>query len=502
MMRLIELMRATGLVDQGLRGGAADQEITAVSCDSAAVQQGALFFALPGHHTHGAAYARDALRAGAAAVVTDAEGSEVLAMSDMATKVPVIVLEHPRESMATIAASFYGHPARDVAMLGVTGTNGKTSVTHLVQTAMEASGTSCGLIGTLGAHFSPWGTREHPRTTPESPDLQRLLFEMQRDGAKAVAMEVSSIAVHEHRVDAIEFDVMGFTGLSHDHLDYHKTMESYFEAKAELFTPGRSRLGVVMIDDEWGERVAREASIPVVTVASRPHKDAQWWAVRTHQGIRIEGPEAAQLSLPIAHDFAVANALLTIAMAHTQGVPAQLSADALAQARVPGRMETIASLQDRTFVVDYAHSPDAIERVITAARADRTHGRIIIVLGAGGDRDQQKRPAMGRAAALADLVIVTDDNPRTEDPAEIRNMVRRGAELGNAEVQEIASRQEALAFAVQASQPGDIVLVVGKGHETTQDLGDRVVAFDDRQVLAFFVRQQFGSGGGERGEGE
>lgn len=501
-MRLTELMRATGLVDQGVRGSAADQEITAVSCDSAAVQQGALFFALPGHHTHGAAYVRDALRAGAVAVITDAEGSEVLAMSDVATKVPVIVLDHPRASMAAVAAAFYDHPARDLMMLGVTGTNGKTSVTHLVQTAMEASGTSCGLIGTLGAYFSPWGTREHPRTTPESPDLQRLLFEMQRDGAEAVAMEVSSIAVRENRVDAIEFDVMGFTGLSHDHLDYHKTMESYFEAKAELFTAGRSRLGVVMIDDEWGERIAREASIPIVTVSSHPQVDARWKAIRVRHGIRIEGPETAELSLPLASDFAVANAALTVAIAHTQGVSAQMSADALVQARVPGRMEIIASVADRTFVVDYAHSPDAIERVIVAAKSERIGGRVLIVLGAGGDRDQQKRPAMGRAASLADVVIVTDDNPRSEDPAEIRNMVRRGAELGGAELHEIAPRQEAIDWAVQASRPGDIVLVVGKGHETTQDLGDRVVAFDDRSVLASFVRQQFGSGGGEQGEGE
>ncbi len=521
-MRLSKLVADAGLAaGTADRGSGADPEITGLSYDSRDVPAGSVFFALPGHNEHGAAFAGQAARSGAAVIVTDERGVRLLDASEYyeqgdhgGSTPPVLVVDSPRASMAAMAAAFYGFPAAAMTMVGVTGTNGKTSVTYLVQAALQAAGRPCGIVGTLGTYYpgSPGGaTHPHPRTTPEAPDLQRTLAELQRDGAQAVAMEVSSIAVCENRIDGIDFDVMGFTGLSHDHLDYHGTMDAYFDAKARMFAPGRCRAGVVVVDEPWGQRLAEQAAVPLTTVSTQPDIDATWRARRTESGVRIEGPESVTLAIGIPAGFAIANATLAIAIAHSLDVPAQLAADALRTASVPGRMESVASVDSREFLVDYAHTPDAIDRVVQAAiemRASRSeaaggHGRVVVVLGAGGDRDSAKRSAMGRAASQAgtDLVIVTDDNPRTEDPAQIRAAVRRGAESGPAEVWEIAPREEAIARAVQEAGPGDIVLVLGKGHEATQEVQGRVVAFDDRAVLASFIRQRFGVAGGGRGDG-
>jgi UDP-N-acetylmuramoyl-L-alanyl-D-glutamate--2,6-diaminopimelate ligase len=520
-MRLSRLVAVAGLAQDTAVVGPAqtamstlgpDPEVTAVTCDSREVERGAIFFALPGHHGHGASFAGQAVESGASAVVTDHAGAQVLADATVAVehgKPPVLVLDDPRTAMAAVASAFYEHPAESMSMIGVTGTNGKTTVTYLVQAALQAAGRACGIVGTLGTYFEPWGTRDHPRTTPEAPDLQRVLAQLLQQGATAVAMEVSSIAVCEHRVDGIEFDVMGFTGLSHDHLDYHGSMDAYFEAKARMFTSGRCRSGVVVIDDSWGQDLAARASVPITTVTTRAGVDATWRARRTTSGVHIQGPQDASLSIPVPTDFAVANAALAIAIAHALGIDAQDAADALAVASVPGRMEVVARIDSGAFIVDYAHTPDAIERVVTAAAPtaahanpdDGTSGRVLVVLGAGGDRDPAKRSAMGQAAARADLVIVTDDNPRSEDPARIREAVRQGAQSVGAPVVEIADRAEAIGYAVDHARPGDVVLVLGKGHERTQEVQGRVVAFDDREVLASFVRRRFGAGGGGRGEG-
>lgn len=513
-MRLSRLVAEAGLDgDAAVAGLGVDPEITNLTCDSRESGDGSVFFALSGHRAHGASFAREAVRSGAAVIVTDEPGLRLLQEAGSSASeigAPVFVLPRARASMAALASAFHGFPARSMATVGVTGTNGKTTVTYLVQAALQAANMPCGIVGTLGTSFESWGTRAHPRTTPEATDLQRILADLRQAGAMAVAMEVSSIAVREHRVDGIEFDVMGFTGLSHDHLDYHGTMDAYFEAKAEMFTARRCKAGVVVIDDPWGQRLAKRGAIPITTVSTRPDVDATWRARSTASGVQVEGPQSAFLKIPVATEFTIANTTLAIAIAHSLGVPAQLAADAVAVASVPGRMEVVASVDGCDFIVDYAHTPDAIDRVVSAAIAMHQSrrsgrdvvGRVLVVVGAGGDRDSGKRSAMGRAASQADVVIITDDNPRTEDPAQIRSSVRHGAESGRASVLEIAAREEAIARVVQEARPGDVVLVLGKGHEATQEVDGRVVAFDDREVLASFIRQRFGSGGGGRGVGE
>lgn len=502
-MRLTDLLREAGLADRSSPGWPArDVDISGIAYSSREAGHGDLFFALPGHQTHGAHYAAQAVQFGAVAVVTDPVGAGIIADSLPNSGVPIVEVVEPRRSMAFVARAFYGDPASQLAMLGVTGTNGKTSVTYLLRAALQSVGVPCGVVGTIGARLPDGTPIEQARTTPESPDLQQVLAHMRDAGASTVAMEVSSIAVQEGRVDGVLFDVMGFTGLSHDHLDYHGTMDAYFAAKAELFDSDRAAVGVVMVDDAWGERLRDRAGIPVITTTTRSDVEADWRARRSGATVRIEGPESAELTLPIPTDFAVANSILTIAMAASRGVPAQKSADAIAAARVPGRMEVVDSVEGIDFVVDYAHSPDSIEKVVNSAVAQRADGpgRVIVVLGAGGDRDRQKRPAMGRAASNGDVVVVTDDNPRSEDPASIRDTVRRGVDVGSAQVHEISPREKAIEWAVEIAQAGDVVLVLGKGHEAFQELADGVVPFDDRLVLASFVRRRFHHDGGGQGE--
>jgi UDP-N-acetylmuramoyl-L-alanyl-D-glutamate--2,6-diaminopimelate ligase len=320
------------------------------------------------------------------------------------------------------------------------------------------------------------------------------------DGAEAIVMEVSSIALSEHRVDGVVFDVAVFTGLSHDHLDYHETMEAYFAAKAELFTKERSRRGVVLIDDEWGERLARESVIPVDTV-STTGKAADWNMTAVDGGwVLTDGVDSCDVRTPVDADFVVANTAVGIVAARLVGVPLDLAADATATARIPGRMELVGRENGIDYFVDYAHTPDAIEQVVSAAtreRAARGQGRVVVVFGAGGDRDPQKRPDMGTAASRADVVIVTDDNPRSENPADIRRQILEGVQ-GTCEIHECDSRRDAIGLAVATARSGDVVLVLGKGHEATQEWSDGEIAFDDRHVLASFIHDRRG---GEWGRG-
>ena len=511
-MRLDELVRTAGLTAV-TDAAARSSSVSGLAYSSDSVHGGDLFFALPGHHRHGGRYIEAAIRAGAIAVITDSTGAELAGSIPVDAAVPVIVVEDPRKAMAQVAVAFYGDPASQLAMLGVTGTNGKTTTTFLLQAALDAAKMPCGVIGTLGARLPGWNPRAHARTTPEAPDLNEMLSSMQEIGARAVAMEVSSIAVREHRVDGIKFDVMGFTGLTQDHLDYHETMEDYFAAKAELFTTQRTELGVVLVDSEWGVRLASDATVPILRIGYEASRSsladgADWWVMPTRDGFELVGSEQVAVSLPLATDFALANAAVAIVMAHTQGVALPIAAQAVASAHVPGRMELVASIAGIDFFVDYAHSPDAVERVVGAAVAacDTRGGRVIVVLGAGGDRDEGKRQAMGSAAERADVVVVTDDNPRNEDPRRIRRMVLSGMSRDDSGVHEIAPREYAIAWAVAEARPNDLVLILGKGHETTQEWGDRVVPFDDREVLASFVQRRFEEDGsdvrGEAGQGE
>ncbi len=488
-MRLTDLLRGAG-IDAADLATKASVEVHDVSLSSSTVVPGSVFAALPGHRTHGATYAPDAISAGAVAIVTDAAGAQMIGSAD----VPIIILDQPRSALAHLAATLWDHPSKDMTMIGVTGTNGKTSVTHLIQAALVRNGVPCAVIGTLGTLLDGLDNASHPRTTPEAPDLQATLATVRDAGATAVAMEVSSIALCEHRVDAIAFDIAVFTGLTHDHLDYHGTMQSYFEAKADLFEPSRASSGVVVIDDEWGRSLKEHARIPITTV-SATGAAADWRVTIDGDRVSIEGLDTAVVRLPVPTGFAVTNLTLSVAVAHALRIPAQLAADAAVSARIPGRMELVSSTGGVAFIVDYAHTPDAIRQVVIACaslRPDRG-GRVIVVLGAGGDRDSTKRPDMGRAAASgADVVIVTDDNPRSENPAAIRASVLAGIQGSGCAVTEVADRREAIELAVQTAQQGDIVLVLGKGHETTQEFADHVLPFDDRSVLAFFVEERFG----------
>lgn len=471
---------------------AAGVEVTGASLDSRRVRSGDLYLALPGRLTHGARHAAAAVSAGAVAIVTDPSGAADCA----GLGVPVLVVEDPRALSGPISAAVHAWPARALQLLGVTGTNGKSTVTAMVLSGLHAAGRTVGAIGTLGVTV---GQEQYPgaRTTPEATDLQAILAVMRSAHVQSVIMEVSSIALEEHRVDGFRFDVAGFTQMSQDHLDYHGDMEAYFAAKARLFTPDHASMGIVGIDDEHGRRLAREASIPVFTW-SVDDGSADWHAddvrsIATGSAVSVIGPQGEHvlLHVPLPGRYNVANALCAFGMLRMIGVDADAAVRGIGGVSVPGRMQVVGRKADPAGaapvvgVVDYAHTPDAIARVLEALQGT---GRVVAVLGAGGDRDAGKRPLMGAAAArLADVLVVTDDNPRSEDPSAIRAAIIEGAasiarERG-VSVHEQGDRAQAIALAVSLARPGDTVVVLGKGHETGQEVAGVVSAFDDSAVL-------------------
>ncbi|HWH36033.1 MAG TPA: UDP-N-acetylmuramoyl-L-alanyl-D-glutamate--2,6-diaminopimelate ligase [Acidimicrobiales bacterium] len=456
-MRLDRLLDELEVVD--VQGQATGVEVTSVGHDSRLVEPGSLFCALPGRHGDGHDHAAEAAARGAAAV---------LAARPVDVDVPVVVVEDTRRQMGRAAAAFWGHPSRRLPVVGVTGTNGKTTTTWFLHAILEAAGRSTGVIGTLSG----------PLTTPESPDLQACLAGMVTAGRAAVAMEVSSHALAQARVEGVHFAVAVFTNLSRDHLDFHPSMEDYFSVKARLFEPERSAAAVVNVDDPHGRLLLETARIPTrtyslddVSVVSTGLAGSRftWRGREVH--VRLGG---------LAN---VANALAAGSAALELGLDEDAVAAGLAGAGpVPGRYQLIDRGQPFTAVVDYAHTPGALEQLLVAARAE-TRGRVVVVFGCGGDRDRDKRPLMGRvAAAMADVVVVTSDNARAEDPAAVIAEVVAGAR-GPGEVSVEPDRRQAIALAVGAARPGDVVLVAGKGHETTQTVGGRQVDFDDREVV-------------------
>lgn len=471
-------------------------EVTGISLSSQRIHPGDLYAALPGSRAHGAAYAGQAVADGAVAVLTDPDGAAALEGLD----VPLLVVANPRAVLGTAAATVHGHPDADLVMLAVTGTQGKTTTTRLLESGLAAAEVPSAVVGTLGTRIDGHDVRT-ALTTPEAPDLHGLLAVMRERDVRVCAMEVSSHALVLGRVDAITFDVAAFLNLGRDHLDFHESVEEYFRAKASLFSPERARLGLTNVDDEHGRRLLAEATIPMRTF-SAAGAEADWRAtdVETRPdgaGFVVHGPDGLRVpaEVPLGGTFNVANALCAIALAAEGGLDPHAVAAGIARGPgVPGRLERVEAGQDFTVVVDYAHKPDAVEAAISAMRP-LTRGRVILVIGAGGDRDTGKRPVMGELGArLADVLIVTDDNPRSEQPADIRAALVDGAQRvavrERAEVIEIGDRRDAIGQAVALAQPGDIVVIAGKGHETGQEVGDTVHPFDDRVVAREALEQR------------
>ena len=464
-MRLADLLG--DLEPLAVEGDVAATDVTAVVHDSRAVVPGALFCCVTGASVDGHDRAPEAVAEGAVALLCERH---------VDVPVPQVRVRDVRGAMGHAAAALHGHPSRHLPVVGVTGTNGKTTTTHLLAAILEADGRPTGVIGNLNA--LPGG----PPNTPEGPELQARLAALRDGGARAVAMEVSSHALAQGRVAGTRFAVGVFTNLSPDHLDHHGTMEAYFAAKARLFEPALSDAAVVNVDDPHGRLLRDAAVVPTVPYSLADASDV----VADLSGTTCTW-RGRRLRIPLPGTFNVANALAAATTAAHLGVAVDTVADGLASARpVPGRFEVVAPDAAVGVVVDYAHTPDGLQQVLQTVRSLAGPGRVAVVFGCGGDRDRSKRPVMGAIAArLADTVVVTSDNPRSEDPTAIIDEVAAGAAAvpGSARVRREPDRRAAIAAALEASGPGDVVVVAGKGHETTQVLAGGEVAFDDRVVV-------------------
>jgi UDP-N-acetylmuramoyl-L-alanyl-D-glutamate--2,6-diaminopimelate ligase len=455
-------------------------DVRGLAYDSRLVRPGDVFIALQGLRKAGADFAADAVKRGAVAVVADRPAAT-------APQVPWITVPDARAAMADFADEFYGHPSRAMQVVGITGTNGKTTTAYLLRSVYEAAGKKCGLLGTVA--YST-GEREVPasRTTPEAPDVQRMFREMLDAGCGACVMEVSSHALALRRVDGTRFAGAVFTNLTRDHLDYHRDMESYFAAKRRLFEMLPSGApAVVNIDDPRGEVLRKIASRPVTYAINRPADVTPGPLTLTFRGLEFDArtPKGnVHVRSKLVGRPNVSNILAAVAVATSLDVPAAAIERGLANLRgVPGRFEVISGDKDDvTVVIDYAHTDDALKNLLETARplAER---RVITVFGCGGDRDRTKRPLMGAVAAkLSDVIVVTSDNPRTEEPLRIIDEIRRGVSAGATETFTIVDRREAIQFAIAKAQPGDLVLLAGKGHEKTQTIGSTDVPFDETAI--------------------
>jgi UDP-N-acetylmuramoyl-L-alanyl-D-glutamate--2,6-diaminopimelate ligase len=495
-MKLEDLVRASG-VDAVLRGDA-EAEITRLAYDSRKAGPGTLYFCVPGEKADGHDFAAAAVEAGAAALVVE----RPLGLDAAELQVP-----DARAAMATLAAAYWGAPTESLKMVGVTGTNGKTTTCFLVRSLLEASGQHCGLLGTVRRVIGG-RSEDVERTTPEAIDLQETFARMLEAGDRACVMEVSSHALVLHRADAINFDVKTFTNLTQDHLDFHADMEDYFAAKRILFTAegGSASLvleggvSVINVDDSYGRRLADEL-LEREPEGCLTYSAAGGEADFSARGVAFDASGSTftcltpagtiEVRTPLPGDFNVANALAALTTAYALGLDPREAAPVLAGAeQVPGRFESIDEGQPFGVLVDYAHTPDSLENVLQAARRI-THGKLISVFGCGGDRDRDKRPLMGRAAAeLSDVAVVTSDNPRSEDPGAIIDGIlggiggaEGGAVSAGGEVVVEADRRAAIRLALERAEEGDTVVIAGKGHEQGQEFeGGRKIPFDDRDV--------------------
>ncbi|GMQ98704.1 MAG: UDP-N-acetylmuramoyl-L-alanyl-D-glutamate--2,6-diaminopimelate ligase [Acidimicrobiia bacterium] len=457
-----------------------DRIVVAITHDSRRVESGTMFVAVVGSQSDGHDFVDSAVDAGASAILTERK---------MDFDVGEIVVDDTRRAMAWAARAVYGEPDTSMDIVGVTGTNGKTTVAHMCESIWTAHDRSVGLVGTLGARLDGKPI-ELERTTPEATDLQELLATMRDSGVGIVVMEVSSHAMELHRADAVIFDVVAFTNLSQDHLDFHDDMAAYFDAKASLFVRDRARRAVINIDDLHGRRLLSMTTLEALTVGKSADADLRISEVSADEGgtrftLEYQG-ESLRIFIPLIGEFNVSNAAVAAGIALVMGTPIEAIVDGLKSIPViPGRMEAIVHDGGFLVLVDYAHTPDAISEVLQAGRSS-ARGRVIAVIGAAGDRDRDKRALMGAAAVrFADVTIITSDNPRSEDPGDIAAEVRRGADaVPGADTRVIVDRGEAIAAAIGLATDGDIVLILGKGHEQGIEVHGNVVPFDDRLVAS------------------
>ena len=483
--------------------GAEGVEVSGVTLDSRQVESGDLYVGVPGRRAHGAAFAVDAASSGAVAVLTDPEGAELAATSGL----PVLVTPDPRAALGDVAACIHRTREDAPTLFGVTGTNGKTSVVYLLDALLRRLGVVSGLSSTAERRIGDLAIVS-ALTTPEASELHGLLARMRESAVRAVSIEVSAQALSRHRIDGLVFDVVGFTNLSHDHLDDYADMEAYFEAKADLFEPERARRGVVTVDSVWGRALVERSRIPVTTLASSPvvgvGPDAEAdWSMTVVSGtsddttFRLDGPEnrSVEVTVPLIGWYMAANAALAIVMLVESGFDLDAIAHALEERRldvyIPGRAERVSGDRGPRVYVDYGHTPDAFKNALEALRA-LTPGRLVMVFGADGDRDTTKRAEMGALAArLADVVVVTDFHPRWEDPAAIRSVLLAAATAAvpEREIHEIPDPRAAVRAAIALAREGDSILYAGPGHEDYQEIAGVHMPYSARDDVRQALRE-------------
>ena len=460
-----------------------------ITSDSRSVASGDLFVALPGSSSHGARYIDEVKASGAVAVITDEAGAELIG-----TKLPVIVISNPRRILGDICSWFYGSPSSSMQLIGITGTNGKTTTTTILNQILKLAGKSTGLIGTIGVEIGPEIIKAN-FTTPEASELQSLLATMRERHISHVSIEVSSHALEALRIAGTKFSAVGFTNLTQDHLDFHGDMANFFAAKSKLFESQYSDLGFINIDDTYGRKLHENSKIPMISL-SRENREAQWHieriestargysvAIRGTGGVLIEG------EFNLIGDHNLDNLLMAVAIASQLEIDPLVIGNSLSKLKgAAGRLESVDIGQKFLALVDYAHTPDAVTRILATLRKS-VSGRLIAVLGCGGDRDRAKRPIMGRELLEgSDLAIFTSDNPRSESPESILAEMTEGLKLKDNSVI-FVDRREAIAFAVASALPGDCVVILGKGHESGQEISGRKHAFDDRIELARAIEE-------------
>lgn len=486
LMRIERSLRSVAdLLSVDLAGD--DVMISGLTQTSQEIEPGDIFLAFPGAKTHGARFTPEAAARGARAVLTDPAGAGVI--QEIGCDLPVVVLGDPRRTAGILSAWFYEEPMRDVYCVGITGTNGKTTTTTLLHQIWTRAGRESGLIGTVETRIGT-DLLMSKRTTPESSDLQALVATMRERHVRNLAMEVSSHAISLERIRGSHFAVVAFTNLTQDHLDFHDTMEAYFQAKASLFSFEYADLAMINIDDPYGARLVQISEIPVRTL-SRSNQGANWSyvSVQAHlRGndvcIRGEGGILIEGVLRLHGDYNLDNALMAVALAFESGVdPIEIAAILPTLTGAQGRLESVDVGQDFAAFVDYAHSPDSVSRVLEACKS-MTNGKVIAVLGCGGDRDSSKRPLMGRALYDGcDVAVFTSDNPRSEDPLKILEQMTEGLAVAEPD-KVILDRRTAINYAVSKALAGDVVVILGKGHETGQESAGVITPFDDRLALA------------------